>query len=103
MQEKRFQKRIEDFFCEHCGTFVKGRGFTDHCPKCLWSKHVDINPGDRKSECQGMMEPIGVEVKGDEYTIYYRCRKCGYNHRVKSTPEDNFDEILKLISRPIKI
>lgn len=96
MQEKRFQKKVEDFVCEHCGMFVKGTGYTDHCPKCLWSKHEDVNPGDRKSECQGMMEPIGVEVKSGEYIIYYQCTKCGHRHRVKSSPEDDFDEIIRI-------
>lgn len=96
MPEKRFQKRKEDFVCENCGTKVKGTGYTDHCPNCLWSKHVDINPGDRKAECQGLMEPVGVEVKGGEYIIQYKCTKCGYKHRVKVAPNDDFDEIIKL-------
>jgi len=102
MQEKRFQKRVEDFVCEKCGNKVEGKGYTDHCPQCLWSKHVDVNPGDRKSECGGLMEPIGVEVKSDQYTIYYRCTKCGFKHRVKSAPDDNFDEIIKIANRPLR-
>ncbi len=96
MQEKKFQRRIEDFVCEKCGKEVKGKGYTDHCPRCLWSKHIDINPGDRKSECGGLMEPVGVEVRSNKYIIHYRCIKCGFKHRVKSTPDDNFDEIIKL-------
>jgi rubrerythrin len=100
MQEKRFQKRVEDFICEKCGNEVKGNGYTDHCPECLWSKHVDINPGDRKSRCGGLMEPIGAEFKSNGYTVYYRCAKCGFKHRVKSAPKDNFEEIIKLTSRP---
>jgi rubrerythrin len=102
MQEKKFQRHIEDFVCEKCGEKVKGNGYTDHCPQCLWSKHVDINPGDRKSECGGLMEPIGVEIKNSEYIIYYRCIKCGFKHRVKAAPDDNFDEIVKIINRPIE-
>jgi len=101
MQKKKFQKRIEDFVCEKCGAFVKGTGYTDHCPECLWSKHVDVNPGDREAECGGLMEPIGVEVKGGEYIIHYQCQKCGYKFRVKARPEDNFEEILKLVSKPL--
>jgi len=97
MQEKKFRKRRENFKCDHCGTFVKGSGYTDHCPKCLWSKHVDINPGDRKSNCDGMMEPLGVEFKKNKYIIHYRCTKCGYKFRVKSAPNDNFEEMLKLM------
>jgi len=93
---QKFKKTIEDFICQHCGNLVKGTGYTDHCPKCLWSKHVDIYPGDRKSKCNGMMKPIGVEVKANKYIIYYQCIKCGYKHRVKSSPDDDFNEILKL-------
>jgi len=102
MQEKRFQKCVEDFVCEHCGREVKGKGYTDHCPECLRSKHVDINPGDRKSECGGLMEPIGIEIKSSQYIIYYRCAECGFKHRVKSAPNDNFNEIIKLTNRPLK-
>ena len=96
MRERKFQRKKEDFACEHCGRFTRGTGYTDHCPWCLWSKHVDINPGDRKSECGGLMKPIAAEVKDNGYVIYYRCEKCGYKHRVKSSPDDNFEKILEL-------
>ena len=38
----------EDFICENCGKDVEKSSYTarDHCPYCLYSKHVDINPGD---------------------------------------------------------
>jgi len=98
--EKKFQKRKENFICEKCGIFIKGTGYTDHCSYCLWSKHVDINPGDRKAKCQGLMEPVGVEVRGGKYIIHYLCQKCGYKFRVKATSSDNFDEILRLTSKP---
>lgn len=101
MEEKRFQKRVEDFSCDRCGRKVEGTGFTDHCPECLWSKHVDINPGDRKSNCEGMMEPLGMEVKGDGYIIHYKCTECNQKHRVKSSKEDNVDEIIKLSKNPL--
>lgn len=93
---RKFQRTIEDFICENCGTKTKGNGYTDHCPKCLWSRHVDINPGDREADCGGIMEPIGVEVKNKEYIIDYKCTRCGYKHRVKSASEDSLDEMLKL-------
>ncbi len=101
MQEKRFQRKKEGFVCEHCGKFTRGTGYTDHCSECLWSKHVDVNPGDRKSGCGGLMKPIAAEVKGEGYIIYYRCEKCGHEHRVKSSPEDNFEKILELVKEPI--
>ena len=42
-----FTRKVEDFTCEHCGREVHGNGYTNHCPHCLHSKHVDVNPGDR--------------------------------------------------------
>lgn len=96
MQSKKFQRKIEDFACENCGSKTKGSGYTDHCFNCLWSKHVDINPGDRAAKCGGLMEPIGVEVKGGESIIYYKCQQCGFEHRVKAVSGDNFEAILKL-------
>src|SRR3989338_8156335 len=47
---RRFQRTKEDFTCERCGFFVRGSGYTNHCPQCLWSKHVDVNPGNRQAE-----------------------------------------------------
>ena len=96
MMSKRFQRKKEDFVCGRCGVMARGDGYTDHCPKCLWSKHADINPGDRAADCRGMMKPTGVEFKKGEYDIFYRCAKCGYQHRVKAGEKDNFEEILKI-------
>lgn len=101
LKEKRFQRKKEDFICEKCGTFNKGTGYTDHCFNCLWSKHIDINPGDRKSKCNGLMEPIGVKIKTNKYVIYYQCIECGYKFKVKSALNDNFQEILKLVDKPL--
>ena len=49
MDNKRFKMIDEDYICDVCGDEVKALGYTarDHCPNCLASKHVDINPGDR--------------------------------------------------------
>jgi len=94
--EPKFQRRIEDFRCENCGAQVAGNGFTNHCPKCLWSKHVDINPGDRAELCQGMMEPVGVESKSTGYRILFRCRRCGQERWNKTAPEDDFEILLQI-------
>lgn len=96
MQTKKFQRKIEDFVCAKCSTKVKGTGYTDHCPNCLWSKHVDINPGDRQASCGGDMEPISVEIKSGEKIIHYKCQKCGFEHRVKAVADDNFEAILRV-------
>lgn len=80
---------------------VQGTGYTDHCPNCLWSKHVDVYPGDRGEECGGMMEPLAAERKGDTWRIFYRCQKCGYKHFCRAAPDDNIDKIIELSKNPI--
>lgn len=93
---RKFQRRIEDFVCEHCGQTVQGSGFTNHCPVCLWSKHVDINPGDREESCQGLMKPVGVERRGDGYRIRFICTRCGAERWNKAAPEDDFEMLLTI-------
>jgi len=93
---KKFTRHIEDFTCLHCGQVVHGNGYTNHCPKCLWSQDIDINPGDRASACGGAMRPVGIEQKDGEYMLIHKCEKCGKVARVHASPEDNFDAIIKL-------
>ena len=91
-----FKRKIEDFVCGNCGQNVKGDGYTNHCPKCLWSKHVDVNPSDRASGCGGMMKLSKVEITGWEYDITHKCLKCGHEKRNKISLEDNFEKMLKI-------
>lgn len=93
---KTFQRTREDFVCEHCGAEVKGDGYTNHCPHCLYSKHVDINPGDRAEECGGLMEPVDLELKDGRYILVHRCQKCGFTRRNKVDDGDDFNAVLKL-------
>lgn len=95
--EKKFQRRIEDFECENCGEFVKGDGYTNHCSKCLYSKHVDINPGDRANECGGLMKPIDAFLKNGDWILVQKCQKCGEEKRIKMREEDNQEEIEKIL------
>ncbi len=94
--KKLFQRHIEDFTCGNCGTFVKGDGYTNHCPQCLWSQHVDVHPGDRAENCQGLMEPIGFTMKRGDYVLIHRCTTCGITKRNKTSNKDDFDTILSL-------
>lgn len=93
---KKFQRQIENFVCENCGHKVLGSGYTNHCPKCLYSKHVDVNPGDRQEICQGLMKPIGYELDHGEYIILHKCIKCGLMRKNKASPQDEFNQIFKL-------
>ncbi len=95
---KQFLMRDENFICEHCNNNVNRLGYTarDHCPNCLYSKHVDINPGDRANECKGLLKPIGIEKFKDTYKIIYKCEKCGQLHKNKMADDDNMDLIIEL-------
>lgn len=89
-------RNIENFVCGNCGAVMEGNGYTNHCTECLWSKHVDINPGDREETCGGMMEPTAIVVKGGVYDITHRCVLCGKEKINKAAREDNFDMILQI-------
>jgi Zn finger protein HypA/HybF involved in hydrogenase expression len=89
-----FIKNKEDFICERCGVEVKGNGYTNHCPRCLWSKHVDIYPGDRAAACGAMMKPIGVDMEKGEFVIIHECEKCHHRKRNRVSPEDDLAALL---------
>lgn len=93
-----FIRTIEDFTCEHCGARVLGDGYTNHCPRCLWSKHVDISPGDRKAGCHGMMRPVKIEGSTPFYRIVHRCERCTLERRVDIDEADDIEAILALAS-----
>lgn len=93
---RKFQRTVEDFTCENCGQGVTGSGYTNHCPTCLWSKHVDMQPGDRAEDCGGMMEPVGVEEKSGKYRLLHRCAICGAQKWNNAAKEDNFEELLQI-------
>jgi len=92
----KFKKTQENFVCEKCEFSVVGDGYTNHCPQCLWSKHVDVFPGDRAGDCGGMMEPVGVEKKGKEYIVTHKCVKCGLEKPNKAVVEDSFDMLIQI-------
>jgi DNA-directed RNA polymerase subunit RPC12/RpoP len=95
---KRFNMIDEKFICEHCHKEVDELGYTarDHCPYCLYSKHVDINPGDRMNPCKGLLKPIDIEKFKDTYKIIYKCESCGKIHKNIMANDDDFDLIIEL-------
>lgn len=89
-----FIPREEAFSCEHCGKSVEplGKGtYRDHCPYCLYAKHVDeVGPGDRASHCKGLLEPRGIDSSGKKgFLIEYLCVKCGKVSRNRAAPDDD--------------
>lgn len=89
LMTKQFTKVDEDFICEMCGAHVHGNGYTNHCPECLTSKHVDIMPGDRACECAGLMPAVGLETKNGEFVLVQKCQKCGHMRRNKIWENDS--------------
>lgn len=92
----------EQFICENCNKKVTKLNYTarDHCPYCLYSKHVDINPGDRQNICKGMLKPIGIEKFKNTFKILYECSKCGEKHKNVMANDDDMDLIIALSKRP---
>lgn len=95
---KKFNMIDEEFKCEKCGKKVNKANYTarDHCKYCLYSKHVDINPGDRLNNCKGLLKPVGIEKFKDTYKIVYKCEKCNQIHKNIMANDDNFDLIIEL-------
>ena len=102
--KKIFTKIDEEFICENCGKKIEKLGYTsrDHCNHCLYSKHVDINPGDREETCHGLLEPIDIEINSKKgYVVVYKCKKCGALRKNKAATDDNMDEIYKICKKKL--
>ncbi|MHB1414905.1 MAG: RNHCP domain-containing protein [Chloroflexota bacterium] len=101
---KRPPRPEKEFRCRHCGTIVGptlyGGQHRNHCPYCLYSRHMDgKSPGDRDSDCLGLMAPVGVftRPKG-EYVIVHRCLSCGFERHNRIAGDDDFDLVRALPS-----
>lgn len=98
---RKFTMKDENFNCRNCGNEVTKLGYTarDHCPSCLYSIHIDINPGDRACECLGSLRPVGLEKFKDTYKIVYRCEKCNQIKKNIMANDDNYDKIIELSTK----
>ena len=102
INNSRFTEIDEEFICDNCGKKVSKLGYSsiNHCPFCLHSKHVDINPGDRAEACHGDLEPVGIEIDNKKgYVIIFKCKKCGKLRRNKAAKDDDMDLIINLSSK----
>lgn len=97
-----FSKNDNGFTCVNCGKNVTPLGYTsrDHCPYCLCSLHVDINPGDRQNDCKGVLIPIDLSYNQKKgYVITYKCEKCGQIHNNKIAEDDNKSKIMSISNK----
>lgn len=105
-RRRRNSRSGEDVFrCRHChhliGPLPSGGHHRNHCPMCLYSRHVDNTIGDRLSECRARMEPIGFfQRPNGEYVLVHRCLGCGLERFNRIAADDNFDFMLTLPELP---
>ena len=96
----------DSFTCKVCGRLMTpenaGSEHRNHCNNCLCSLHVDIDPGDRASDCGGIMDPVAVWVrKGGEWAVVHRCRRCGALHSNRVAADDNPMKLMSIALRPL--
>jgi hypothetical protein len=82
------------FTCGHCRASIlreaQGTRHRNHCPLCLWSRHVDNTPGDRAADCGSLMEPLCIAVRGDgEWLLVHRCTGCDELDLNRTAGDDN--------------
>ncbi len=102
--EKSKNKR-NDFRCSHCRAMIPGlapgSSHRNHCPTCLWSKHVDSSVGSRLGSaiCGGNMQPLEVEIRNDgEIGIIHSCVSCHKESSNRIAADDSLDALLGLAS-----
>lgn len=93
-----FIAKQSPFTCENCSQHVpdlESGSYRNHCPICLHSKHVDKNgPGDRESECLGLMKPIGLDSSSKKgYILIHECKICSKVSRNKAAPDDDLTQV----------
>jgi hypothetical protein len=92
----------ESFKCLNCKAFIgmplTGGKHRNHCPSCLWSRHVDLKtPGDRASTCRSLMEPVSVFARANgEQAVVHRCRGCGIDRHCRVAADDSPLLLMKL-------
>ena len=108
------------FTCAQCGFSVttdreQSRvNNRNHCPRCLWSRHVDeFKARDRKADCKSRMQPLGLtlkkspkrynrEVQG-ELMLIHRCTGCGKLSINRIAADDDAMAIYQVFNRSVAL
>jgi len=102
-----------DFRCLHCHYQVSASALRagvqnrNHCPYCLWSRHVDWKKaGDRLATCMAEMQPIGLTLKATrkkygparagELMLIHQCLGCGKLSINRIAADDNPGRLLEV-------
>jgi hypothetical protein len=108
--------RNEDFECANCGMHVScdpllsGVQNRNHCPYCLYSRHVDNRvAGDRQAACKATMRPVGLTIKRSrnkyaserdgELMLIHRCTRCNKLVINRIAADDNTDLLLEVFQQ----
>ena len=96
----------DSFTCKNCGRLVVSAGagseHRNHCPNCLVSLHLDIEPGDRQADCGGLMDPVAVWVRSKgEWAVIHRCRRCGELSSNCVAADDNPMKLMSIAMKPL--
>mgnify|MGYP002401697433 FL=1 len=100
------QSHDRPFTCGHCNFSVPrtapGTRHRNHCPVCLWSRHLDVEPGDRSADCGGIMEPLAIASRPNgEWTLVHKCLRCGVLNRNRVAGDDDPIALMSLAVRPL--
>lgn len=96
----------ETFTCKVCGWIVTPEGagseHRNHCPNCLSSLHLDVEPGNRAADCGGIMDAVAVWVrKNGEWAVVHRCRRCGALSSNRVAADDNPVKLMGIALKPL--
>ncbi len=122
LEEPRRDGKVYEkgFTCAQCGFSVttsreaSGVNNRNHCPRCLWSKHVDeFKAGDRKAECKSRMQPLGLTIKQTakrynreaqgELMLIHRCTGCGKLSINRIAADDDAAMIYQIFNRSVAL
>jgi hypothetical protein len=108
-----------DFICAHCRLPVSaeralaGVGNRNHCPYCLYSRHMDWRePGDRLSACKQAMPAVALTFKrsankyarnGGELMLVHLCPDCGQVSANRIAADDDPEAILAVFERSLSL
>ena len=121
-----YPQSFGDFRCAHCQHIVSsahllsGVNNRNHCPYCLWSRHLDLyTAGDRLSACKAPMQPLVLTTKRSrnkygcghgELMLVHLCTGCGNISINRIAADDDagtlleiFDTSLALPTRTLKL
>ncbi|QQG41278.1 MAG: RNHCP domain-containing protein [Candidatus Woesebacteria bacterium] len=107
------------FRCSNCRVILSadplGSKHRNHCPLCLWSKHVDLStPGDRKSDCCARMQPVAIAFKdyrinpftnkgSGELMVIHQCLNCGKISPNRIAGDDNEYQIMSILNESMNL